>query len=334
MNGGPAACAVLMVALCAALSCPTLRAESSQDSPNCLRTPAQAELLRHLSHQDERQRVVIERVNFVAYTGMPESSVQQLTSEIQRKEFYADRDWRVDVEDTVRGAWQDQGYFTATVEVIPEFILADTKGQRFSLTIRVQEGEQFRLGDLQIVNGGSEDRPTLRVRVDDTLKEVETRDANTNPAATDTVFPAEELRQAIPLKSGEVFSTRRIREGLEALKKLYGSKGYIDFTAAPQTDVDSEHQLINLRIELDLQAQYRVGAVEVTGADPKIENELKSILVPGEPFDTEKLRGFFKENAVRLPPDALQRRIDLRRDEKMATVDLVIDLRPCPTVDD
>ena len=135
------------------------------------------------------------------------------------------------------------------------------------------------------------------------------------------------------MKRGEVFSTSKIREGLEALKNLYGSKGYIDFTANPLTDIDQEDRLVNLTIQLDQEAQYRVRSVEVTGADPSIENQLRSMLRVGEPFDALQLNAFFKENSERLPPELMQRRLDFRRDAKTGSVDLRFDLRSCPATE-
>jgi surface antigen-like variable number repeat protein len=334
MNGRGAARAILLGVFCASLFSAPLRAQSPTETPNCPLTPSQAELLRNLSHQDERQQVFIETVDFDGLIHLPDSARQKLIAELKAKTFFADVDWLKEVEQDARWAWDDAGYLTAVAEVIPQLIGSDSTGQRVSVSIRTQEGEQFRLGDLRIVDVFTEDRPSLRARKDSTEEAEEIRDDDAAPDVTSAGFPVEELRELIPLKRGELFSVLKIREGLEALTRLYGSRGYIDFTAVPSMNIDQENRLVNLTLELNQQVQYRVRNVEVMGADPAIEEQLKSILKSGEPFDALKLSAFFKENSERLPPQALQRRSDVHRDTNTANVDLRFDLRPCPTTID
>lgn len=45
----------------------------------------------------------------------------------------------------------------------------------------------------------------------------------------------EQLLAAFPLHSGEFFHTGKIRAGLESLRTLYVSKGYLDIVPAPAT---------------------------------------------------------------------------------------------------
>lgn len=79
------------------------------------------------------------------------------------------------------------------------------KGQGLKIVIPVDEGRQYRAAE---------------VKVED-----------------NTEFTADEIKGVIGLKSGDVikgYST--INKGLENLKKIYGSRGYIQFSAGPNLD--------------------------------------------------------------------------------------------------
>jgi hypothetical protein len=110
---------------------------------------------------------------------------------------------------------------------------------------------------------------------------------------------------------------------------LYSSKGYIDFTAVPLTNVDENLQRIDLVMQLNEQRQYRVGSLEIQGLDPGLEAGLRSIIVPGEAIKMESITAFFKENRSALPPRALDN-LEIRRDVRTGIVDLTFDARTCP----
>ena len=41
------------------------------------------------------------------------------------------------------------------------------------------------------------------------------------------------MRPLFQMKQGDVFSTAKLRKGMENLRKLYGEFGYIDFVPSP-----------------------------------------------------------------------------------------------------
>ncbi|HKO03755.1 MAG TPA: POTRA domain-containing protein [Candidatus Acidoferrales bacterium] len=247
----------------------------------------------------------IDAVRFEGTTDFPDSLRQELISGLLQKRFMASEDWRREVENTVRSAWQDQGFFTVTVD--PEFQLlsGDEKQQHYSAFIRIDEGLQYRLGELHIINS--------------------------NPKDNLAPFPPEILREQVPLQRGDLFSVEKIRQGLEALARLYGTRGYIDSTSNLVSDVDQERRVVSLTIEVDAGVQFKLKNLEITGANPGMESQLRSFLKSGEALDTGALREFVKNNAEKLPPDVWRRRFLFLREPTAGTVDLKIDLRPCLT---
>ena len=56
-----------------------------------------------------------------------------------------------------------------------------------------------------------------------------------------TVTNVDLLRRAIPMKDGDIFNTKLMRDGIKNLHDLYGALGFINFTPVPDTEIDDEH---------------------------------------------------------------------------------------------
>ncbi|SRR5712692_5141898 len=294
---------ILLVVAYTSVCSPPIGAQLPQKVKRCLPYPTLADEIREMRGETQR-KVTIDAVKFQGSPHLAPLALRELIESLKQHEFDGDSDWVREFEGTVRGAWQDQGYFTVAVKAEAQLVSEDATRARVSVTVHVEEGRQYRLGDIRV-------RPA-------------------DPRGT-LVFPPDELRKLIPLREGQLFNVAKIRDGLEALRKLYGTKGYIDFTAAPITDVGDDRQL-SLVIELDEQKQYRVGRIEVLGLDERKEGLLKWKLKPGDVFNVELFEAFFRDNKALLPADASPMDVQVHRDMNNGTVDLVFDFQtlPCP----
>lgn len=139
-----------------------------------------------------------------------------------------------------------------------------------------------------------------------------------------TVFDQAELRKKIRLKAGDPFSLAAILQGIEAVHKLYSTKGYIDAALEPQMDIDDEELQINLTMKVTEEA-HRVGSVEILGLDDAAKNRLMERLQPGRVFDMSVLKPFREMD---------ERSVEIRRNVRDRTVNLVVDARKtCPDSD-
>ena len=75
---------------------------------------------------------------------------------------------------------------------------------------------------------------------------------------------ADELRTMLPLHVGEIFSTGKVRSGLESLLKEYMAKGFLDFDVVPETDKIGGDRL-TLTFNITEGKQYRMGALDLEG---------------------------------------------------------------------
>lgn len=276
----------------------------------CLPYPTLAQEINDMDEEVEAKihanvpKVVVDNIRLRTSAHLPNSTREQLVASLKHREFDDDYNWLDSVRDIVRSSWMDLGYYSAKVTANAKHIGGDAEHQHFSLTVRVHEGPQYRLGNIRF------------------------RDAD-SPAAP-TVFPSEKLRKLVPQQDGEIFNVRRIREGVDALTKLFGSEGYIDFTATPEMDADPRRQRISIVMELQEGPQFRVGKMKVLGLEPSTENLLKSKLKPGDLFNFQVVDDFYKENKALLPADASTVDDQLQLDARKGTVDLLLDFRSCP----
>ena len=161
--------------------------------------------------------------------------------------------------------FKNRGFFTSKLDslrVKPRDPLASPKP--VSVEAEVHEGLRYRLSAFRFINNRA--------------------------------FSSGQLRAAFPIHLRDRVETDKIASGLEQLRKLYGKKGYIDFTSIPTTTLGSNATLA-LTVDTDEGPQYHMGKFEVQG--PK---ELADFLQPrwnlaeGAVFDQSYLATYLREN--------------------------------------
>jgi outer membrane protein insertion porin family len=149
-------------------------------------------------------------------------------------------------KERVRQFYQDKGYFTVrvldqTVNIhdvggsgfrIP-IIKMNKPGKDADITLPIEEGKLMHLSKMNFVG----------------VKLFRTTDF---------------LQQRIfQMNDGDVFSTAKLRKGVENMKKLYGEFGYIDFVPEPSFDVNGDK--VDLTLTADEGKQFFVRRIDFTG---------------------------------------------------------------------
>jgi hypothetical protein len=254
-----------------------------------------------------RPRVFIDSVKLLGGDSLPPVVRLRVLGSLKSRELAPgpfSEDWLRELEEMgPRRRLREAGYFRANVTAEGRVQEGNAVSQRVGLTLRVEEGPRYHLGSTQFRSASD---------------------------STPLAFPFETLRQQIALRDGAAFDVAKIGIGLESLGRLYGARGYIDFTPEPHTEIDEDTGTISLIIILDQQKQYRVGKVEVWGPDDAKEKLLQSQWEAGGIFDREKLETFFQENKSLLPADASREDVVVLRNAREGTVDLAFDFRVCP----
>jgi outer membrane protein insertion porin family len=128
--------------------------------------------------------------------------------------------------------------------------------RRYFITIKIQEGSQYRIGQVNI-SGNKQ-------------------------------FDEAKIRTTLGLVAGEIFNEVKVRDNFQVLKKLYGERGFINFTAIPVQTFDEPKKLLNLNINIEEDRQYYVHRISFAGntttRDRVIRREI--MLDEGQLFNT------------------------------------------------
>jgi outer membrane protein insertion porin family len=223
-----------------------------------------------------------------------------------------------DLEVGVRGLYQDNGYFKASIGD-PVLESLDTKGNKLgvpvpfvkksngkavNITIPIEEGEQFHMGTLKIVSADPDKALSLKVAA---------------------------LKNIFPLKQGDVFAADKVRKALKNYGDAYGEFGFIDFTPEPEFDIDTDKKVINLTLKFDEQKQYYVRRIDFSGntttRDKVIRRQL--LIDEGQLFNKRA----WELSILRLNQldyfDKIEadKSVEIKRNTKDGTVDLNVKLK-------
>jgi hypothetical protein len=175
-----------------------------------------------------------------------------------------------EIEERLRASFQDRGYFKMEVKSLrtkPRDPLGVPKP--VTLEAEVSEGLRYRLGQITFINNHA--------------------------------FDADTLRREFSLKTGEVLERDKIARGLDGLVKLYGSSGFLDYMAIPETRFDS-NATTSLIITFEEGPQYRMGKLDVVAAKEiaaRLRSEWK--LAEGAVYDSTYINHYIDNNRALLP---------------------------------
>jgi len=97
------------------------------------------------------------------------------------------------------------------------------------------------------------------------------------------------MKPLFGMTTGDIFSTERLRKGIENMRKLYGKFGYIDFVPEPNFDIVPDSDQIDLTLTADEGKQFFIRRIDFSGntttRDKVIRREI--LLDEGDMFNTE-----------------------------------------------
>lgn len=143
---------------------------------------------------------------------------------------------------------------------------------------------------------------------------------------------AADLRALFPIKDGEPFDKRKVADGLQELKKVYGSMGFVSFKASVDPEIDNLHRRIALTIKCEVGRQFYVDHINMAGLDEETFQELRNGLYvkPGERYNERLANLWLEKNSALIAPDnSIRDRIKLDVNERVGTLVLTYDFTRC-----
>lgn len=109
-------------------------------------------------------------------------------------------------------------------------------------------------------------------------------------------FPAERLQALIHLKPGQPANPVQLQSDLEAVQKLYGTKGYLTAAVRPHPTLDDSAASVTYELEVAEGDVFHMGDLLIEGIDTKAANELVAQwqIKKGDVYDDSYMKRFFQ----------------------------------------
>ena len=191
----------------------------------------------------------IRTVIFERVTALSSADEQGITQTLQQE----DPSWvarqRLDalsrfIENAVLSAYQDRGYWRARLSVEVTWVRGSGPSRQMDVLISAtEEGAPYSLKEIRVTGA--------------------------------TIFSSDELLRLMPIHPTERMSRTKVERGLEAMRELYASRGYIAFAAIPHAELDDAAHTVALDIALQEDQPFRFGNLSIEGLDRAASRELR-----------------------------------------------------------
>jgi hypothetical protein len=211
----------------------------------------------------------------IVSNSLPNVDRQQIIRKFQQKTYSQE-----EISERIQQALQDIGYFKAIVDEPKLSFPSQMEETRIAnVTVTIEPGTQYRLGEIRFEKA--------------------------------TVFPSAQLRDLFPLRTGELFSRTAFVKGLESMRKLYETKGYVNFVASPEIMFEESRRTINFVVFVDEGKPFNFGQLLLEGVEPHAgaANTLLDSWKPlvGKRYDPLKLQNWLSAHHAdwKAAPDSM-----------------------------
>jgi len=247
---------------------------------------------------DEKAKVLVDEIRFEGVHAFTEFKLRGVMS--TRRSWILswftgagvlkDEELHTDVE-RLTAFYYDNGYIQVRVDDIE----VTREDDDLILTVRIEEGDQYRIGNVHFSGEVLEDQS--------------------------------KLVEASGLKSGEIFRPSRLRESIFSVTEAYGDLGRAFAEAIPQTDVHPELKTVDIGFKMTAGPVVSVDRIEVRGntktRDEVIRRELRQ--QEGEQFTGKGLRqGTTRVRRLGIFDEV---KVENTRTDQPDKVDLLVDVK-------
>jgi outer membrane protein insertion porin family len=180
-----------------------------------------------------------------------------LLSALINKGYYEKMKLDADIR-RIRDLYYDHGYIQVSVEEPKIEFTKDRK--KLVITIRISEGEQFKISSIGFTGNSA--------------------------------FTEEDLRDELKSEAGKIFSKGKLQDDIEKFTEMYGLKGYAATTVLPDVVPDETAKDVALTYNINEGDVYTVGKVYISGnyrtRDKVIRREVR--LNEGDLYNSKLLK--------------------------------------------
>ena len=209
----------------------------------------------------------IRNVDFSGATAAELPLLQAAAKPIQGADYARSR-LRVQEDKNLRPIYLARGYLKARFADAQAKVVDDTSNPtQVDVTFPVTPGVQYKTTEVQLAGA--------------------------------TAFPASQLQPMIHLPAGQPANAVQLLDDLDAIKKLYGTKGYMTASFDPMPEMDEAQATVKYVIDVNEGSVYKMGDLTIEGLDRQTTSRLVEAwqLRGGEPYDAGYPKRFFLETA-------------------------------------
>jgi outer membrane protein insertion porin family len=214
---------------------------------------------------DEGQRVKIKQI---IIEGNRMLSSRQIKKVMETKEwwlfsfvtstgYYKKEQMEFDVE-RIRNLYYNNGFLQ--VLIAEPQIAVDNANKKMTITIRVSEGDQYRVSSVDFMGN--------------------------------TIFDNATIKKRITLAPDAIFRKNVLEKDMLAVSELYSNNGYALASVLPDLQPDEQSKKVKVFLNISEGDKYKMGRIEISGntktRDKVIRREIR--LDEGETFDSSKLK--------------------------------------------
>jgi outer membrane protein insertion porin family len=215
------------------------------------------------------------RVRDVAFDGAGPSELPALQLAARKLPLdYSHSNLHLQAQKLLLPVYLERGYLEATVgDPQPKVVLDTPEETVVDVTFPIGPGRQYMLTGLQLSGYN--------------------------------VFPVEQLRALIHVPMGQPAKPIQIEKDVEAIKKLYGTRGYMAVQIHPKPTLNDADSTVKYLFDFNEGGIYKMGDLEIRGLDSRATGRLAEAwkLRAGDTYDSSYLNRFLDSLSDLLPGD-------------------------------
>ena len=242
---------------------------------------------------DEGAKVRVKKITIIGNQKMPEKKIKKVmnTSEagffsfITKSGTYQEFIFQNDLN-LILGQYYDNGYIQANITDSKVTVTGDKKW--IYITIAVSEGEQFKVGKVDVQG--------------------------------DILTTKRELIEKVKTKSGDIFSRKTVGQDITKIVDVYGDEGYANADINPLTALNLENRTVDLTFDIHKGEQVYIEKVNIAGnvntRDKVIRREVE--VAEGELYSSTGIKrsrnnlrrlGYFEDVSITTQPGTTENKM-------------------------
>ena len=148
----------------------------------------------------------------------------------------------------LRAFYRDRGYADFSIESTQVTISTDR--ERINITVNLDEGQQYTVGDIEL--------------------------------AGDLIYPRDTLRELIAIDSGAIYNQRNITRSVEAIQEKLGERGYAFARVNPIPELRQADRAVDLTLFVDPAERVYVRRIRISGNESTRDDVIRGELTQYE----------------------------------------------------